>query len=574
MKPKSGFSRVLPYYHRYRAQLILNLTLVAVLNSCVTLIPLLTRQLFNFNPQHWGLYIAWLAALAAAIAGMVFCSHRTIRTGSQLGAHMETDMRRDLFAHLQRLGFSYYDRTKTGHLMARISNDLSTLSSTLHQLPADLLSSILSLGGALAVMFWMNWQLALVALLPLPAAVWLGIRSKHRFKQHSHRIREEIGQINTNVENAVMGIREVQSFANEQLQMAGFEVINRRFCEAKCDFAETIARYAAFMIGFMRVHGVLLAVAGSLMYVFSGLSMADLLAFVMYARFMLAPIERMVNFSEQYAQGVAALERFSDILNIEPEINENENAVAPEQVVGRLEFEGVSFAYAQTGSPVLQDINLVINPGSIVALVGESGAGKTSLASLVPRFYDVSAGRITLDGVDIRELPLHWLRRQIGVVQQSPFLFDDSIRNNIAFGRPDAGEKEIIEATRQANLLDFIDSLPDGLDTIVGERGVMLSGGQRQRISLARVFLKNPRILIFDEATSALDNESEQRVQDAINRLFKGRTTLIIAHRLSTVKHADLTCALRNGHIIESGTHQELLAAQGYFHRLHHQGAL
>jgi ATP-binding cassette subfamily B protein len=574
MNPKSGFSRVLPYYRRYRASLALNLVLVVVLNTCVTLIPLLTRQLFDFDPERWDLYTVWLLALAAAIAGMVFCSHRSIRSGSRLGAHMETDMRRDLFAHLQGLGFSYYDRTKTGHIMARISNDLSTLSATLHQLPADLLSSVLSLCGALAVMFWMNWQLALVALLPLPLAIWLGLRSKHRFKQHSHRIREEIGQINTGVENAVMGIREVQSFANEEMQMAGFDTTNRRFCEAKCDFAETIACYAAFMIGFMRVHGVLLAVAGSLMYVFSGLAMADLLAFMMYARFMLAPIDRMVNFSEQYAQGVAALERFSEILSVEAEIDSNQNASALERVVGRLEFEGVSFDYAQTHAPVLEDINLVIEPGSVVALVGESGAGKTTLASLVPRFYDVSAGRITLDGADIRTLPLHWLRRQIGVVQQSPFLFDASIRNNIAFGRPGATDAEIVTATRQANLLDFIESLPDGLDTLVGERGVMLSGGQRQRISIARVFLKNPRILIFDEATSALDNESERRVQDAIARLFRGRTTLIIAHRLSSVKHADLICALRNGRIIESGTHQQLLDKRGYFHRLHQQGVL
>lgn len=574
MKQMSGFSRVIPYYRRYSTQLSNNLLLVVINIICMTLIPLFTRELFKLDPDNWWPYVGWLVALAVVIAGMVICSHRTISIGGKIGAQMETDMRSDLFTHLQRLSFSYYDKTKTGHLMARISNDLGTLSGTLHQLPADVLASILSLVGALSVMFWMNWQLALVALLPLPVAVWLGVRSKHKFKKHSHRIRQEIGQINSTVENAIMGIREAQSFANEEVQMAGFEKVNQRFCEAKCDFAETFARYAAFMIGFMRVHGVLLVIAGSLMYVFSGLSMVDLLAFVMYARFMLAPIERMVNFSGQYAQGVAALERFSEILSIEPEIDSNENAAAPKQVSGDLVFENVTFSYAKSDAPALKDINLTVRSGTVMALVGESGAGKTTFTNLVPRFYALSSGRITLDGSDISELPLHWLRRQIGIVQQTPFLFDDTIGQNIAFGRPDATTEEIIEATRQANLLSFIESLPDGFDTVVGERGVMLSGGQRQRISIARVFLKNPPILILDEATSALDNESERLVQESINRLFKGRTTLIVAHRLSTVKHANLICTFKDGHIVEMGSHEELLAKRGYFHCLHQQGVL
>lgn len=573
MKQPSGFARVLPYYRRYRQPLTLNLVMVLVNIACVTLIPLFTRQLFDFNPARWDAYLGWLTALVAAIGGMVYCTQWTIRVGNEIGARMETDMRRDLFAHLQCLDFAYYDRTKTGHLMARISNDLGTLSNTLHQLPTDALSSVLSLAGALVVMFWMNWMLALVALIPLPFAVWLGIRSKHQFKEHSHRIRQEVAQINSTVENSVMGIREVQSFANESLQMTAFEAINQQFCAAKCDFADAIARYAAFMVGFMRVHGVVIAVAGSLMFVFSGLPMADLLAFMMYARFMMAPIERMISFAEQYAQGLAALERFSEILEVTPEIDSNKDALVPQMVIGSLVFERVSFAYAQSETPVLKEIGLRIRPGSVVALVGESGAGKTSLANLVPRFYDVTEGRITLDGTDIRHLPLRWLRQQVGVVQQSPFLFDDTIRHNIAFGRPEATEDEILEATRQANLLSFVESLPDGLDTLVGERGVMLSGGQRQRISIARVFLKNPRILILDEATSALDNESERLVQEAIDRLFQGRTTLIIAHRLSTVRHADLTCALKDGRIVEVGTHEKLLEQQGYFHRLHQQAA-
>jgi ATP-binding cassette subfamily B protein len=540
--------------------------------GCVTLIPLLTRQLFNFQPDRIVEYMGWIAGIILAIVGMVWCSYEIIRVGKEIGASIESDLRRDLFAHLQKLNFSYYDTHKTGHLMARMTNDLGTLSGTLHQLPEDLLNTLLTLLGALAVMFWMNTPLALIAVVPLPVAVWMGIRSKKKFKMHSHRIRADIGRINSTMENSIMGIREVQSFANEDMQMAEFEKINQRFCTAKFDLAKTAASYAAFMLGFMRVHGLMITVAGSLMCVFHQLPIADLIAFMMYTRFMIMPIERLVSFSDQYAQGIAAFERFAEILDTQPEIKNDAAVAPPGQVKGLLQFDQVSFAYQGTERTVLNDVTMRVEPGSVIALVGESGAGKSTLASLVSRFYDATTGQILLDGTDIKKLPLYWLRQQIGVVQQVPFLFDSSIRYNIAFGRPEASEAELREAARQANILEFIDSLPEGLDTLVGEQGVMLSGGQRQRISIARVFLKNPPIIIFDEATSSLDNESERLMQEAMDHLFKGRTTLIIAHRLSTVKYADYTYVFREGCIEESGTHEELMTAEGYYQQLYVQG--
>jgi ATP-binding cassette subfamily B protein len=561
--------RFLPYFRPYGFLLAADLSMALLGAVCIVLIPLLTRRLFDFDPGDLRPFAVTLCALAAVVAGMMAGTYLNVRLGQRLGARIEADMRRDLFAHIQRLSFGFFDRTKTGHLMSRITNDLSVVSGFVHALPEDLFISSVTLFGAFGVMFWMNAELALVALLPLPVIVVCGTRSKARFQRHIREMREEIAEINSTVENAVQGIREVQSFAGEAFQQQRFDRSNRRFCSAKEKMADCLARFTAVMTGLIRCHGVLVAAVGSVFCVTGRLDMPDLLAFVMYARFMMLPIDRFINLTEQYAQGLVALDRFSEIYDSVPEIRSAPDAVVPGTVRGEIRFERVTFRYPGVSEAALDDVSMTVAAGETVALVGESGAGKSTLARLLPRFYEVAGGAVLIDGADVRKIDLACLRRRIGIVQQTPFLFDSTLRENIALGRVGATETEILEAARQANILAFIQSLPDGIDARIGEHGVKLSGGQKQRIAIARVFLKDPPILVFDEATSALDNESEHWVQESMKRLCAGRTTLIIAHRLSTVKHASRIFVMRSGRVIESGTHAELLDARGYYSRLY-----
>jgi ATP-binding cassette subfamily B protein len=561
--------RFLPYFRPYRFLLAADLAMALLSAVCIVLIPLLTRQLFEFDPHDITPFALTVLALAAAVAGMMGGTYLNVKCGQMLGARIEADMRRDLFAHIQKLSFSFFDRTKTGHLMARITNDLSVVSGLVHKLPEDVFTSAVTVLGAFGAMFWMNVELTLIALLPLPLIVVWGTRSKARFQSHIRRMREEVANINSEVENAIQGIREVQSFTGEAFHQRRFDAGNGRFRAAQERMADTLARFTSVMTGLIRCHGILIAAAGAVLCVAGRLTMPDLLAFVMYARFMMLPIDRFINLSEQYAQGLVALERFSEIYDRVPEIHSAPDAVTPEKTRGEIRFEKVTFRYQGLAEDTLREVDMTLAAGETVALVGESGAGKSTVARLLPRFYEVGGGAIRLDGIDIRHLDLGSLRRQIGIVQQSPFLFDTTVRENIALGRVGATEEEIADAARQANIYDFIQSLPEGLDALTGERGVKLSGGQRQRIAIARVFLKDPPVLVFDEATSSLDNESEHLIQESMKRLCAGRTTLIIAHRLSTVRHARRIYVMRAGRVVESGTHEELLAAAGYYSRLY-----
>ncbi len=561
--------RFCAFYQPHRPLFVLDLSMAFIRALCAILIPLVTRHLFKLGDASTAEIAATVSVLVFLVVVLALSAFTNIKWGHVLGTRIETDMRGVLFRHLQKLSFSYFDKTKTGHIMSRLSNDLFTISEVAHHVPEDIFLATFTISGAFACMFWMNPALAWVALIPLPVMVLCGILFQKRFRCNVRAMRRRVADINANIENAIQGIREVKSFAGEHHAVAQFDDVNHDFRESKESMYHTMAAFHATMMGLIHSHEILITVVGALMVFKGSATIPDVLVFLMFARFMTKPIDRLVNFVEQYGQGAASFERFTEIMDIEPDIQDRPNPVEPLIISGAIEIADLSFAYEGNDTQVLKKVSLSIPAGKTVALVGESGAGKSTLAALIPRFYEAAAGTIQIDGVNVLDLRQQFLREQIGIVQQSPFLFDTTIRDNILFGSREASEEALIAAARQANIYDFIQSLPEGFDSPVGEHGVKLSGGQKQRVSIARVFLKNPPILIFDEATSALDTESEQLIQDAMERLCKNRTTIIIAHRLSTVKHADTIFVLRNGEVVENGTHAELTALDGYYNTLY-----
>lgn len=513
--------------------------------------------------------LAILLVLAILIAGTQYVG---LRWGHILGVRIETDMRDDFFRYLQKLSFSYFDRTRTGHIMSRITNDLSLISETAHHAPEDLLLALLTFIGSFVIMFAINPVLALITLIPLPLIIFWGGFFQRRIYRGFREVRQNVAEINSQVENAIQGIREVKSYNNEQEQVARFKSVNNSFLDAKERMSGLWANFQSGITFLVQSYSLIFLVAGILLIYWDVATLSQLVTFMMYSSIITMPIIRMVHFAEQTQQTAAAFERFREVMREKPEIVDMPGAIAPSGLKGDLEFANVTFKYPgmKPEEPeVLKNISFRLPAGITAALVGESGAGKSTLAALIPRFYEPTAGVIKLDEYDIKFLQQRFLRSKIGIVQQTPFLFDSTIRENILLGKPDATEEEVIAAARAANIWDFIDALPEKLDAATGEHGVRLSGGQRQRISIARVFLKNPALLIFDEATNALDNESEALVQNAMERLCRNRTTIIIAHRLSTVKNADLIFCLKHGEIVESGVHRELLERKGYYHSLY-----
>lgn len=498
-------------------------------------------------------------------------SYIRIRWGHILGVRMEYDMRKDIFRHIQKLSFNYFDNTKTGHIMSRITNDLNMIAEIAHHAPEDLLISITIIISAFGFMFYFNAVLALISLIPIPLMIFWGIRYGLRMREGFREVRRKVADINSQVENSVQGIREVKSYANEELEIHKFYGVNNLFKLAK---EKMYLMMAIFFSGmhFLRDFYYFTVVAGGTYLIYTGsLTAADLVAFILYVGIILPPIDRLINFIEQFQQGVAAFERFTEIMDIQPDIMDKKDAydLKDSKVKGCIQMKGINFTYNGTDEAVLKNINLDISPGETIALVGESGAGKSTLVSLIPRFYEPDTGDILIDSHRVSDLKQRFLRENIGIVQQDVFLFDDTIRENILYGDPFADETKLIEAARYANIFDFIDSLPNKFDTLVGERGTKLSGGQKQRISIARVFLKNPPILIFDEATSSLDSESESLIHEAMFNLSRGRTTIIIAHRLSTIKNVDRIIVLNNGEIVETGKHEELLERESYYANLY-----
>lgn len=570
------FKRFLNYYKPHRFLFYLDM-IVAFLSAILSVFyPVLTRNLLkSYIPEKDidGIIRIFILMLLIILFKTIF-NYIRMKWGHILGVRMEFNMRSDIFRHLQKLSFNYYDNVKTGHIMSRISNDLNQIAEVAHHAPEDLVISVFIIIGAFVAMFMFNVQLAFIALIPLPLLLIWGLTYGRKMKGGFRIVRKKIADINSRVENSVQGIREVKSYSNEELEIEKFANVNFSFRIAKEKMYGIMATFYSGMLLLTDFYYLVIIAGGTFLIYQNKLDVIDLLAFTLYINFILNPINRLINFTEQFQQGAASFERFIEIMDIEPDIQDSKGALNIKKFQGNIKFENVSFQYNSASNTILKNISFFIPKGKTIAFVGESGAGKSTLVSLIPRFYEYQEGKISIDDHDIMNVTQNSLRNNIGLVQQNVFLFDNSIRENIIYGNPKATESEMNEAARKANILEYIESLPEGFDTLVGERGIKLSGGQKQRISIARVFLKNPPILIFDEATSSLDTESEAYIQSAMEKLSQNRTTLIIAHRLSTIRNADLIYVLKQGEIIELGTHSELMNMKGYYRNLYTKNLL
>lgn len=568
--------RFIQFYKPHKWLFILDIT-VAIGASVISIFfPYLTRLLLKeyIPTKNLEMIITMIVTIAGIYVLTAIFSYMRIKWGHMLGVRMEYDMRDTMFRHLQKLSFNYYDNVKTGHIMSRISNDLNMITEIAHHAPEDLIISIVIIVGAFFFMFAFHAKLAIISLVPIPIMIlWGGVFGK-RMKSIFKEIRKKIADINSTVENSIQGIREVKSYANEELEIEKFASANWNFRKSK-ESAFTLMGFFFSFMHFLRDCYYLVVIAAGIFFIYQGeIDTADLLAFLLYIGIILPPIDRLTNFIEYIYQGAASFERFTEIMDIEPDIKDRKNARSYSPVKGQVDIENITFKYEGSPDIILNDVSMQIPAGKSAAIVGESGAGKSTIVSLIPRFYEPQKGNISIDGHSIYDLKQRFLRENIGLVQQNVFLFDSTIRDNIVYGKSDATEEEIINAAKNANIYDFIMSLPEKFETLVGERGIKLSGGQKQRISIARVFLKNPPILIFDEATSSLDTESEKMIQDAMIKLSENRTTIIIAHRLSTVQHVDNIYVMKEGRIVENGNHRELLDNKGYYYQLNFGGKL
>ena len=561
----------LSYFKPHRRLFALDMTCAFLIALIDLAFPLVSRQaLYTWLPEkQFRVFFIVMAAVVVAYvlrSGLYFV---VAYWGHTFGIRVEADIRRDLYHHMQELGFDFYDRNRTGQLMSRLTSDLFELTELAHHGPEDLFISVVTIFGALAVMFAVRWELALVLLVLLPALLWTAMRRRRQMSDASRAAKQKTGTINAAIESGLSGVRTTKAFANEAEQQQRFDEANEVFKTAKRGFHKEMGRFNAVMEFFTGILPVVVIAVGGWLIMRERMDYVDLITFSLYVTAFVSPIRKLANFAEMFSNGFAGLHRFVELMRTEPTIQDAPDAVELTDVRGDVDVEDVTFAYGDK-TDVLHHVTLHIPAGETVALVGPSGGGKSTLCQLLPRFYDVDSGSISIDGHDVRKLTQGSLRRSIGIVQQDVFLFADTIRENIRYGRPGASDEEVERAARQAEIYDDIMAMPDGFDTYVGERGALLSGGQKQRVSIARIFLKNPPILILDEATSALDSVTESKIQGAFDRLAKGRTTLIIAHRLSTIRSASRILVIRDGRIAEEGSHQALLALNGEYARLYH----
>ena len=570
----SRTKKFLSYYKPYKRLFFADMACALVVSSTALLFPLcasyITKNILESNApnamrQIYGMGGVMLVLLLVHTLCNMFVDYQ----GHVMGARMERDMRSELFEHYQKLSFRFYDEQKTGQLMSRITNDSFAMSELFHHGPEDIVISLLNFLGAFAIMLTVNVKLALIVFLFLPAIAAYVIYFNSQMRTALRKSHARIGDIHARVEDALSGIRVVKSFTNEEIEKRKFDYENNRFLDSRREVYRSEANFSAGMISFTQLLVIAVMVFGGVAILDASLDLPDLITFLLYVGILVEPIQRFSNFTRLYQEGITGFERFMEVLEVEPDIQDLPNAMELTNVRGTVEFQDVSFKYREDHDYVLRNISLRIEAGEYIAVVGSSGVGKTTLCSLIPRFYEINAGKILLDGRDIRETTLRSLRGNIGVVQQDVYLFAGSVAENIRYGKLDASQAEIVAAAKKANAHDFIMQLPHAYDTDIGQRGVKLSGGQKQRLSIARVFLKNPPILILDEATSALDYASEKAVQDSLEKLTKERTTLVIAHRLSTVRNAQRIIVLTDHGIDEEGTHEELIALNGIYASLY-----
>ena len=570
MDSNSLLRRFFSYYRPYKRLFMLDFG-CAVLAGLLQLgFPLAVKYFIDdlLPGQNWGLILACAAALLGVYITNALLMAIVTYWGHALGIGIETDMRAKAFDHLQKLSFRFYDNTQTGQLITHVTKDLEEVGEIAHHGPEDLFIAIMTFVGAFVLMFFVHWKLALVSAVIVPFMTWLVARYGSRMTQNWERLFRQVGHFNTRIGESVGGIRVVKAFANEDHERALFAQDNQNYRKTKLDAYAYMTASVTLSYLSTRLVQLVIMISGAWFVIAGELSYGGLISFILLVDVFLRPIDKITSVLESYPKGIAGFRRYTRLLDTAPDIADRPNAISVERLKGDIVFKDVGFSYSD-GRKILTGLNLEVGAGETVALVGPSGAGKTTICSLLPRFYEIDEGMITIDGIDIRDMTQASLRTQIGIVQQDVFLFGGSIRQNIAYGSLDASDAEIMKAVRHAMLDDLIASLPDGLDTIVGERGVKLSGGQKQRVAIARIFLKNPPILILDEATSALDSATELAIQNSLTELSKGRTTLVIAHRLATVQHADRIVIVDESGIVEQGSHVALLARDTLYARLH-----